>query len=52
MFPIANESFLLSELPIANDAMISRVMAYLSKLNTLYVSTPREADISPIAQIV
>lgn len=40
-----NKRFLLSEQPIVNDAMVSRAMAYLSKMNNLYVTTPMGADI-------
>ena len=40
-----NKRYLLSKDPIANDALISRCMAYLSKLNRVYVTTPIGADI-------
>ena len=40
-----NKRYLLSKDPIANDALISRCMAYLSKLNKVYVTTPIGADI-------
>ena len=40
-----NKRYLLSKEPIMNDALISRCMAYLSKLNKVYVTTPVGADI-------
>lgn len=40
-----NKRYLLSQAPIENDALISRCMAYLSKLNQIYVATPMGADI-------
>ena len=40
-----NKRYLLSKDPITNDALISRCMAYLSKLNRVYVTTPIGADI-------
>lgn len=40
-----NKRYLLSKDPIVNDALISRCMAYLSKLNKVYVTTPIGADI-------
>ena len=40
-----NKRYLLSEEPILNDALVSRCMAYLSKLNTVFVTTPIGADI-------
>ena len=40
-----NKRYLLSKDPIENDALISRCMAYLSKLNKVYVTTPIGADI-------
>lgn len=40
-----NKRYLLSQAPIKNDALISRCMAYLSKLNQTYVTTPMGADI-------
>ena len=43
--PYKNKRYLLSKEPIVNDALISRCMAYLSKLNKVYVTTPIGADI-------
>ena len=40
-----NKRYLLSKDPIVNDALISRCMAYLSKINKVYVTTPIGADI-------
>lgn len=40
-----NKRYLLSEEPILNDALVSRCMSYLSKLNTGFVTTPIGADI-------
>lgn len=40
-----NKRYLLSKDPIMGDAVISRCMAYLSKLNEIYVTTPIGADI-------
>ena len=40
-----NKRYLLSKDPIVNDALISRCMSYLSKLNKVYVTTPIGADI-------
>lgn len=40
-----NKRYLLSKNPIMGDAVISRCMAYLSKLNEIYVTTPIGADI-------
>lgn len=40
-----NKRYLLSDEPILNDALISRCIAYLSKLNTIFVTTPIGADI-------
>lgn len=40
-----NKRYLLSDEPILNDALVSRCMAYLSKLNTIFVTTPIGADI-------
>lgn len=40
-----NKRYLLSLEPINNEAVISRTLAYLSKLNQIYVSTPLGADI-------
>jgi len=40
-----NKRYLISLDPIQNDAVISRTLAYLSKLNNVYVSTPIGADI-------
>ena len=40
-----NKRFLISKDRIENNAMVSRAMTYLNKLNELYVSTPVGADI-------
>lgn len=40
-----NKRYLLSDEPILNDALVSRCMAYLSKMNTIFVTTPIGADI-------
>ena len=40
-----NKRYLLSRSPIEGDALVSRCMAYLSKLNKTYVTTPIGADI-------
>jgi uncharacterized protein (TIGR02687 family) len=40
-----NKRYLLSQNPIHEEALISRCMAYLTKLNDIYVSTPIGADI-------
>ncbi len=40
-----NKRYLLSQKPIVEDAMVSRCMAYLTKLNEIFVSTPVGADI-------
>lgn len=40
-----NKRYLLSKGPIENDAMVSRCMAYLSKINEIFVTTPIGADI-------
>lgn len=40
-----DKRFLLSKAPIKNDALISRCMSYLSKLNQIYITTPMGADI-------
>lgn len=40
-----NKRFLISRERINNEAMVSRAMTYLNKLNELYVSTPVGADI-------
>uniref|UniRef100_I5AWU0 TIGR02687 family protein n=1 Tax=Eubacterium cellulosolvens (strain ATCC 43171 / JCM 9499 / 6) TaxID=633697 RepID=I5AWU0_EUBC6 len=40
-----NKRFLLSEEPISNDALVSRCMAYLGKLNKGFATTPIGADI-------
>ena len=40
-----NKRYLLSKSPIADDALVSRCMAYLSKLNSIFVTTPVGADI-------
>lgn len=40
-----NKRYLLSQEPIENSALISRCMAYLSKMNQVYVTTPMGADV-------
>lgn len=40
-----NKRYLLSRSPIENDALISRCMAYLSRLNQIYVTTPMGVDV-------
>lgn len=40
-----NKRYLLSNEPIVNDALVSRLMKYLSALNEVYVTTPKGADI-------
>ncbi len=40
-----NKRYLLSDNPIANEAMVSRCMSYLSKINSIFVTTPVGADI-------
>ena len=40
-----NKRYLLSKQPIENDALVSRCMTYLSKLNDIFVTTPVGADI-------
>ncbi len=42
---LQNKRYLLSEEPIQSDALISRCMTYLSKVNRTYVTTPMGADI-------
>lgn len=44
-----NKRYLLSNDPIASDALVSRVMKYLSALNNVYVTTPIGADIIKMA---
>jgi uncharacterized protein (TIGR02687 family) len=43
--PFVNKRYLLTLQEITNDAVISRELTYLSKLNELYVTTPMGADI-------
>jgi uncharacterized protein (TIGR02687 family) len=43
--PFVNKRFLLTLQKINNDAITSRALTYLSKLNELYVTTPKGADI-------
>ncbi|WP_058953240.1 BREX-1 system phosphatase PglZ type A [Clostridium tyrobutyricum] len=43
--PFVNKRFLLTLQKVNNDATTSRILKYLSKLNTLYVTTPKGADI-------
>lgn len=40
-----NKRYLLSQKPIAEEALVSRCMAYLSKLNEIFVTTPIGTDI-------
>ena len=42
---LANKRYLLSFDAVRNDAMVSRAMTYLGKLNRLYVTTPMGVDI-------
>ena len=42
---VKNKRYLLSNDEIKNDAMISRALTYLCKLNHVYVTTPLGADI-------
>lgn len=44
-----NKRYLLSDEPILSDALVSRCLAYLSKLNSGYVTTPIGADIIKMA---
>ena len=44
-FSFKNKRYLLSAEPAKNDALISRTLAYLSKMNEIFVSTPKGADI-------
>ena len=44
-----NKRYLLSKQPIMGDAVVSRCLAYLSKLNEVYVTTPLGADIIKMA---
>lgn len=44
-----NKRYLLSNDPIVSDALVSRVMKYLSALNNVYVTTPIGADIIKMA---
>lgn len=44
-FSLKNKRYLLSLEPAKNDALISRTLAYLGKLNEIFVSTPKGADI-------
>lgn len=44
-FSFKNKRYLLSVEPANNDALISRTLAYLSKMNEIFVSTPKGADI-------
>lgn len=43
--PFVNKRFLLTVNKTNNDATTSRTLTYLSKLNELYVTTPKGADI-------
>lgn len=42
---VVNKRYLLSIERVQNDAVISRALTYLSKLNNMYVTTPIGADI-------
>ncbi len=42
---VKNKRYLLSTDQIVNDAMVSRTLTYLCKLNQVYVTTPLGADI-------
>lgn len=44
-----NKRYLLSDEPIANEAMVCRCLAYLSKMNSGFVTTPMGADIIKMA---
>lgn len=44
-----NKRYLLSKEPIESDALVSRVMKYLSAANKIYVTTPVGADIIKMA---
>lgn len=44
-----NKRYLLSNEPIASDALVSRVLKYLCALNDIYVTTPLGADIIKMA---
>lgn len=44
-FSFKNKRYLISVEPAKNDALISRTLAYLSKRNEIFVSTPKGADI-------
>ncbi|MCH5340947.1 MAG: hypothetical protein J1E01_05745 [Acetatifactor sp.] len=48
IFSFTNKRFLLSVEPAKNDALISRTIAYLSKLNEILVFTPKGADIMKV----
>ncbi len=40
-----NKRYLLSQSPIEEDSIVSRCLSYLTKLNSIYVTTPIGADI-------
>lgn len=44
-FSFKNKRYLLSLEPAKNDALISRTLTYLGKMNEIFVSTPKGADI-------
>lgn len=44
-----NKRYLISKNPIAEEGVISRSLTYLSKLNTVHVTTPLGADIIKMA---
>lgn len=41
----SSKRFLISKEPVVHNAMVSRAMTYLNKMNELYVTTPIGADI-------
>lgn len=42
---LVNKRYLLSLEPVKNEALVSRAMTYLGKLNQFYVTTPMGVDI-------
>ena len=45
VFSFKNKRYLLSSDPAKGDALVSRTITYLSKMNEIFVSTPKGADI-------
>lgn len=45
VFSFINKRYLISMEAADNDALISRTLTYMSKMNEIFVSTPRGADI-------